>query len=144
MKYCYIYLFLSSFFSCYSQSTAEIKAIRIEHIGESDKPIFTVVICVANYKPVSYERIVVLSSNLFRTAFDYVEKNQTGKIDPDSYEFGVFKIITQRSTGDDKYYVLPSRSFSIDYLKKLKQEIPAQQTDFHEAIKNLLIRIRLE
>jgi len=118
--------------------------IRIEHIGSSDKPIYTVVFCTEKYKPVAYERVVVLSLKNFKMACDFVEKNQTKKSKPESYEFGVFNVIVKRLDNSDQSYALPNRAYSIDYFKKLKEVIPSQYSSFHEAVKELLVRIRLE
>ena len=134
-------LLLSTF--CSSQDIyTTIKMARIEHIGESDKPIYTVVFCLEKYKPIAYERIVVLDSKTFGAVCDYIEKNQTGKLRPQTYELGVFKIVVRDYGGLDKFYVLPTRTFSIDYFKKLENEV--QHADFHEAIKELLMRIRID
>jgi len=145
MKYLLIGMFLFCFNNCYGQNASDvIKMIRVEHIGSSDKPIYTVVFCTEKYKPATYERVVVLSSKNFEIVSDFVEKNQTKKIKPESYEFGVFNVIVKKPGNSDQFYTLPTRVYSINYFKKLKEVVPSQYSNFHEAVKELLMRIRLE
>jgi len=120
-------------FCCYGQRIPILTAIdsdhiRIDHIGENDKPFPSLVITTVPLKLQVEEWEILVS----REVFSHVQNEITTSTLlhdtlPKYGEYGTFKIVVLKE-GKRLEYFLWRRSDSIEFLKKLKASIIGKET----------------
>lgn len=122
MKYLLPLLLLGLTMTCYGQNSAEIEAVRIEHIGENDKPLSPIIICRKGYTSTG-TYIIFADPETLKSAGDFAGQNDTHILNPTTRELGVFKVCTKLKDKTETCYILPTRQLSIQYLKAFQESV---------------------
>ena len=135
-----ILLLILTWSNCLSQCD---DVIRFEHIGESDKPIPTIVLCVSTNEVAidsAYTKYFHIDEKLYSTVANYVTANDTLKGN-ESKEFGSFKVSVIASDTISLQYNIGIRKNSVDFFEKLLKVLAkAKGTDAITAELETLLR----
>lgn len=110
----------------YSQIRYANEQVTIQHVGNTDKPIYPVIIVRSSDEvtPVDTqepELLIFTTNETFQRAADYVRQNYRNNAT--SREFGVFKITLVHSGYVTATFMTASRQNSIDYFTALKNDL---------------------
>jgi len=113
-----LYLFVG----CKDLGYSEGDYIKIEHIGRSDKPISSLVICLKDIPKQEWQKTFVVNQSTFGIIDDWISNNKPSITHADKNDFGVFKV-SKVIFGKANAYVLPSSEISVKYFSKLRDRL---------------------
>lgn len=114
--------------------------IRFDHIGESDKPINSLIISIDKIEIGDFETLLIVKKALFERITRYVLKNKTKDKNPLKKDYGVFKISVHGS--DNVEYFLTTRAASLKFFKHLKFDLDTDKGDSNTVSKELELLIK--
>jgi len=133
-----ILLFVLLSIACKAQNSY----IRIDHIGISDKPIFSIIIGREKMS-VKSDIIYIFEKKSFALILNWFLRNDTNIFSqPSGSEFGTFKITVKSKLQTREYYLL-RRDDAIKYFIELRTKIDTENLSpgLSVEIKNLIHRI---
>jgi hypothetical protein len=116
----FIFILSIEALSCNGQNIDNL--IRFDHVGESDKPINSILISTHEIRAADHEVFFKVRKELFVEVNDYVIKNRTNDAEVKQSNYGVFKITIITKDSHIEYFLL-TRKASMNFFKELKTRL---------------------
>lgn len=128
MKKTILFFLLIFIFSCQVEHVKNNDYIRIEHIGDIDKPILVLAIVktkISDFEGDPYYNMIVVSNEFFDIVADFIEKKEKAIQGSNNFKhkFGTFEIALFNEGNTVKFYlkdINESRLFFTDLIKQVK------------------------
>jgi hypothetical protein len=129
--------------SCHSQTSSKVEEFRIEHIGEEDHHINTLVLRLSNRGTDFNEIIVLLDKKTFQAIQKHLEASSTNFQKEPVQEYGVFNIVEKFNNGIENFYTVAPRKNAMSFFTELRRQADINKAKkFSEALDNLIYRIK--
>ncbi|WP_436516234.1 hypothetical protein [Ekhidna sp. To15] len=147
MKKLILILLVLLVISCQAQKSKDMDYIKFEHVGESDKPIRTLILATAEIA-VFKENLIVDFEVVSEDSFQLMNKYISDKVDDfqsfreSKFEYGSFKIVSVYESITTEY-VLQSSDESQLYFRTLIELFENQNKEDKalKALESILIRL---
>jgi hypothetical protein len=131
------------FFSCLGKGS-NMEYIKIEHVGERDKPITTVIISHQDFPIEDLEKLIIVSEQSFDKIYGSIYKIKTElKLEDrkvSSNEWEVFRI-TYKGVKEDLTFVTSKKEESIQCFKQLSDELLSIRTQ--DGMENVIHELQI-
>ena len=143
MRKLLISLFVIIYSSSDSQNLKKVSEFRIEHIGEQDHNIYTIVFRTTKRNPTSNEIVILVDKKAFQTIQSYIEANKTESQKRPVQKYGTFNIIEKFDNGDEFFYTIGPKGVAKEHFVNLKKQVDTQKMkSISDAVNNLIYRVR--
>lgn len=108
--------------SCSTNKPVKSGYIKFENVGNSDKPINTIIISTDPLPDRDFQKIVLVDPEIFEVLYAFVdEREERYRGKRDASQWFAFEVTTCRDNLIGKYF-LPSREMSVKFFNKFLSE----------------------